>query len=337
MEGLVSDLATLLKTSSGSDMILVSSDGGEVKVHSVIMIARSPVFRGMLESGMVEQSSRRVEVKDFGLSVVEAFVQYIYTAHIGEEFETLVELLKIGNKYLVDTLMGDCAKKLALMLSENKARALSLGAMAEVLSCEELLESCAKFVAKNVEVLSHGWEKEMKDSPMFLMKIINCMKSESTREEAIVRRLKQYGLDGVRARWTCRGSRADAISVNLDKMATLTSVGLYGTERVRDISVKIDVYDDQLQNIFTKETVFKSTGSNDPIQVPVYVQMLAGKNYTVSALINSGTEMTFCGTHGAGTVKVNDSLVVKISDSSKSLNHTSYNVGQIPTLGFIIP
>ena len=156
MEGLVSDLATLLKTSAGSDMILVCSDGGEVKVHSAIMIERSPVFRGMFESGMVEQSSRRVEVKDFGQSVVEAFIQYIYTAHIGEEFETLVELLKIGNKYLVDTLMDDCAKKLTQMLSKNKARALSLGAMAEVLSCEELLESCAKFVAKNVEVLSHG-------------------------------------------------------------------------------------------------------------------------------------------------------------------------------------
>merc|ERR1712025_353703 len=64
------------------------------------------------------------------------------------------------------------------------------GAMAEVLSCEELLENCAKFVAKNVEVLSHGWEKEMKDSPIFLMKIVNCMKSGSTRE-AIVNRLQR--------------------------------------------------------------------------------------------------------------------------------------------------
>jgi len=331
MEGLVSDLATLLKTSSGSDMILVSSDGGEVKVHSVIMIARSPVFRGMLESGMVEQSSRRVEVKDFGLSVVEAFVQYIYTAHIGEEFETLVELLKIGNKYLVDTLMGDCAKKLALMLSENKARALSLGAMAEVLSCEELLESCAKFVAKNVEVLSHGWEKEMKDSPMFLMKIINCMKS--TREEAIVHRLQRPSTTPM---WGCGGDRADAITIHLDKMVTLSSVGFYGTETVRDISVKIDVYDDQLRNILTKNSVFKSTGSAEPIQVPVYVEMLAGKNYTVSALINSGTDHTFRGTQGYETVKVNDSLVVRISDSEMSLNHTSTTVGQIPTLGFII-
>jgi len=298
MEGLVSDLDTLLKTSAGSDMILVCSDGGEVKVHSSIMIARSPVFRGMLESGMVEQSSRRVEVKDFGLSVVEAFVQYLYTAHIGEEFETLVELLKIGNKYLVDTLTDDCAKKLTQMLSKNKARALSLGAMAEVLSCEELLESCAKFVAKNVEVLSHGWEKEMKDSPMFLMKIINCMKSEVTRE-AIAIRLQP----SVYPAWRCPGSHADAITVHLDKNATLSSVGLYGTETVREISVKIDVYDDQLRNIFAKDTVFKSTGSADPIQVPVDVQMLAGKNYTVSALINSGAEPTFSGTQGSGTVK----------------------------------
>ena len=38
----------------------------------------------------------------FSTSVVEAFVRFIYTAHIGDEFETLVELMKIGNKYLVD-------------------------------------------------------------------------------------------------------------------------------------------------------------------------------------------------------------------------------------------
>ena len=53
----------------------------------------------------------------FSTSVVEAFVRFIYTAHIGDEFETLVELMKIGNKYLVDALVDDCVKKLNLMIS----------------------------------------------------------------------------------------------------------------------------------------------------------------------------------------------------------------------------
>merc|ERR1719347_1856549 len=188
------------------------------------MIERSPVFRGMFESGMVEQSSRRVDVKDFGQSVVEAFVQYLYTAHVGEEFETLVELLKIGNKYLVDTLMDDCAKKLTQMLSKNKARALSLGAMAEVLSCEELLESCAKFVAKNEEVLSHGWEKEMKDSPMFLMKIIDCMKSGSTREANVNRLQRPLG-----TKRTFSANRSATPELNKPNVSGLINRGGQGT------------------------------------------------------------------------------------------------------------
>jgi len=287
------------------------------------------VFSGMLESGMIEQSSRRVEVKDFSLSVVEAFVHYIYTAHIGEEFESIVELMKIGNKYLVDALVDDCVKKLIQMLS--KSNVLSLGVVAEVLSVEELLESCAQFVAKNVEVLVHGWEKEIKYSPMFMVKIINCMKSGPEREAIITRYLNLSG-----QRWDHDGSAADAITVHLNKKATLTSVGLYGTETVREISVKIEVFNDQRQNIFTKDTVFKSTGSADPIQVPVYVQMLAGKDYTVCALINSGQEQTYFGIKGIRTVKVEDSLVVTIKNSSISSNGTSSSRGQIPTLGFVI-
>jgi len=332
MERLVSDLTTLLKSSSGSDLTLVCSDGREVRVHSNIMTARSPVFSTMLESGMIEQSRKRVEVEDFGSSVVEAFVHYIYTAQIiGAEFEAMVELMKIGNKYMVDALVDDCAKKLTQMLSNSNV--LSLGAVAEVLSREELLESCAQFVAKNVEaeVLVHAWEKKLKDSPSFLVKIINYMKSGQARE-TIVSRFQTLGV----GRWKCSGSNSDAITVLLDKKATLTSIGLYGTETVRDISVKIKIFDDQLESIYSKDTVYKSTGSADPIQIPVDVQMLASKDYTVCAFIKSDKESTYYGCQGSRTLKVDDSLVVTISDSSKSSNNTSSYTGQIPTLGFVI-
>ena len=142
-------------------------------MHSTILIASSPAFGGMLQSGMIEQSTRRVYVKDFDRSAVEAFVRYLYTAHIGEEFETIVELWKMGNKYLVDALPGDCSKKLSQMIASNNSRALSIGALAETFSSEELMRSCAKSVAKNLAVLQDGWQEDLKDSPRFLMEIIS--------------------------------------------------------------------------------------------------------------------------------------------------------------------
>ena len=105
------------------------------------------------------------------------------------------------------------------------------------------------------------------------------MKSGPERE-AIITRLQPSGQWW---RWYNDGYAADAIIVHLNKMATLSSIGLYGTKTVREISVQIDIFNDQCQNIFTKDTAFLCTGSADPIQVPVYVPMLAGKYYTVCA------------------------------------------------------
>ena len=64
--------------------------------------------------------------------------------------------------------------------------------------------------------------------------------------------------------------------------------------------------------------------------------MLAGKYYTVCAVINSGQEQTYYGDKGSRTVKVDDSLVVTIKDSDISSNGTSSSRGQFPTLGFVI-
>jgi len=158
------------------------------------------------------------------------------------------------------------------------------------------------------------------------------MKSGPERE-AIITRLQPSGQWW---RWYNDGYAADAIIVHLNKMATLSSIGLYGTKTVREISVQIDIFNDQCQNIFTKDTAFLCTGSADPIQVPVYVPMLAGKDYTVCAVINSGQEQTYYGDKGSRTVKVDDSLVVTIKDSDISSNGTSSSRGQFPTLGFVI-
>ena len=121
------------------------------------------------------------------------------------------------------------------------------------------------------------------------------MKSGPERE-AIITRLQPSGQWW---RWYNDGYAADAIIVHLNKMATLSSIGLYGTKTVREISVQIDIFYDQCQNIFTKDTAFLCTGSADPIQVPVYVPMLAGKDYTVCAVINSGQEQTYYGDKGS--------------------------------------
>ena len=117
MDGLVSDYSSLLQNASKSDMTLICPGGGEVKVHSLIMATRSPVFDSMVKSDMEEMASGIVKINDFDIGVVKALVNYIYTAKIEHDFEDIIDLLKIGAKYLIKSLVEDCSKKLANLIT----------------------------------------------------------------------------------------------------------------------------------------------------------------------------------------------------------------------------
>ena len=165
---------TMASNSEESDDLVLVCVDGEVKAHRSIMAARSPAFEAMLESEMKEKRSGRVKVNDFGINIVKAMVQFIYTAKIDEEIEDIVELMKIGDKYLIKSLVDDCGRKLAKAIS--KENVLDLGAVADSFSAEDLLKSCANFVLKNLEVLGDDLEKLPKDSPIFLKSIVCCLK-----------------------------------------------------------------------------------------------------------------------------------------------------------------
>jgi len=337
MESLTSDIASLLlNTEESGDMILVCGDG-EVKAHRNIMSARSPAFKAMLESEMKEKKSGRVEVKDFGKSVVKAMVQFIYTAEIDEEIEDIVELMKIGNKYLIKSLVNECGLRLAKDISKDNV--LDLEIVADSFSAENLLKSCANFAVNNLEVLGDGWEKLLKDSPMFLC-LLRCLKEE----DVISLRLQQcvhvsrfpYGV-GQNMHHLSYGVKHEAIKIELNKAATLISVGLFGTNINMEIPVKVEILNKELETIFStdEETVYKCTGSSLPVYVPLNVKMEAATEYTVRVLISSGGSPTYSGAGGQAEVKSNNNLTVLFKQSPMSTNGTTVQAGQIPSLCFM--
>ena len=174
MEALSADLYSILNDSSSSDLTLICPDG-EVQVHRCIMAGRSPVFNSLLKSDMVEKVRGIVKIDDFNVDVVRSMVLYIYTAKIEDTFDDIVTLMKIGVKYLMQTLVDECSKKLIKLITVSTV--LELGVVAEVHSVQELMESCAQFVSENMDVLENDWKEKLKSSPQFLMSIIEVMKS----------------------------------------------------------------------------------------------------------------------------------------------------------------
>jgi hypothetical protein len=70
-------------------VVVVDGDGGdgegrmgteeEIPVHRMLLEARSPFFRGMLESNMAEAQQGRYVVRDMLAPVVKAVLYFIYT------------------------------------------------------------------------------------------------------------------------------------------------------------------------------------------------------------------------------------------------------------------
>ena len=314
MESLKSDFRSILDDSFGSDLVISCPDG-EVKVHRCILAGRSQVFRNLLTSDMEEKSTGIIKIEDFDIQVVRAMVLYMYSATIEDEFDDLVALMKIGNKYFIQALVDDCSTKLCGKISVMNV--LDMDVVVELYCVQGLLESCAQFVNENIDVLEVEWKEKVQNSPLFLISIIEYMKKSSigidkpevSRFESVHKLCTNY--------W---GVRVDAVEVRLSHPAILTSVGLYGSENAEDIiPVKLTVSGPSSDTIFSLNTSYQSPGTAEPVRIPVRVKMAAHAKYTVSAVINIhaplGVIKTFSGSNEKLEVNCGDHLKVNFGHS----------------------
>merc|ERR1719369_1337763 len=170
-------LKDLLKLLQDTSSCVRCNDSKQVQVHRLILSARSPVFKAMMECDMKENRNGEVELH-CSEEIASALVHYIYTGELKEEVtgEIITELLKLGHEYQINDLVEDCSDKLEI----TEANVLQLGAFAEMFDAQTLLKKCAKFISENKRVLDKDvWEKQLEDSPKFVMSIVKSL----TRKE----------------------------------------------------------------------------------------------------------------------------------------------------------
>ena len=71
------DMGNLLLDTETSDVVLLCQ-GEEIRVHKSILNARSPVFRAMLQSPMLESTKGEVRIEDADKDVLKEMLSYIY-------------------------------------------------------------------------------------------------------------------------------------------------------------------------------------------------------------------------------------------------------------------
>jgi speckle-type POZ protein len=77
------DLAALLESGQNAD-VTFKVEEETMRAHRIILTTRSPMFQGMLNSGMREGADGMVEVEGVRAPVFAALLHFIYTDSLPE-------------------------------------------------------------------------------------------------------------------------------------------------------------------------------------------------------------------------------------------------------------
>lgn len=172
------DLAELYNSGSDSDCTFMVEDE-EFKVHKIILEARSPVFRALLNNPMKEGQEGRVVVRDIKAPVFKAMLQFVYTDSLPEELDgqnlevhMAQHLLVASDRYQLVRLRRICERRLCETVDiESVATTLTL---AEQNHAEELKKVCLDFAARNLSAVmsTEGYRHMTKSCPQLQAELL---------------------------------------------------------------------------------------------------------------------------------------------------------------------
>merc|ERR1719154_286892 len=282
----------------------------------------------MMNIDMKEKDSRVITIEDFNIDIVKEMVHFIYTGKLNDALEDFHNLLVIGNKYQIKSLVAACGEKIAAKMS--KENVIEMGVFAGNHLARNHLDKCVKFVSEDLAILDKNWEDDVKSSPLFVTNILTRI-GKMNGSSSVELNVSRY-LTLVKEKWSCPGgSNSDAIGFQTNMAAKLVNIGLFGNATSDSIPVKIVVTRDNVK-IFESCTYYLSNGTTVPIQVPVNVDIEPEKKYDLSVTISATVHGTFSGMNGRQEVNFSSGLKVQFSDTPNSpQSRTSVIRGQIPT------
>ena len=122
--------------------------------HRSILSVRSPVFKAMFQSDMVENISRIVEVKDIKPEVVKEMLHFIYTGAASTETvmdEIGKDLLGAADQYQLELLKKMCEEKLCSSLEVNNS--VELLVLADLHNASKLRRMALRLVTRNMDTI----------------------------------------------------------------------------------------------------------------------------------------------------------------------------------------
>mmetsp|Transcript_101737 Transcript_101737/g.323278 ORF Transcript_101737/g.323278 Transcript_101737/m.323278 type:complete len:501 (+) Transcript_101737:59-1561(+) len=140
-------LGALLDSALFTDVV-VHVEKEEIRAHSSVLAARSPVFKAMWLSSMREQQQKEVVIKDLEPTAVRRMLRFMYVGALDVELESdgeVITLLEAAHQYQVASLVELCVARLSAWLTvENAAEYLMI---ADHAGLARLRRRCLDFIS----------------------------------------------------------------------------------------------------------------------------------------------------------------------------------------------
>ena len=291
----------------------------------LLFLPRSPVFRAMLEAGMMEVVKGRVEVEDTQPAILKQLLQYLYSSQLGPDFRDYQELLVLANKYQVEELVDFTSTKILETLTVDNA--LQLGIFGETNNSSVLINGCGKFIREfaSEDLLPEGWEEDLKGSPRLMLAIIAALREVGKETE-----FHRFTSSDLKLHTGNVGTEY-ALDFEVSTEAKLSGIGLYGVPGSN--KVKVGIFHAELL-LFEEIKEYQSLGGGEygKLALKSRVNLQPNIVYTivVERLDVPYVELV-CGTGGKSSVR-SGNVEVTFSNSSKSCSGTDVQQGQIPSL-----
>uniref|UniRef100_A0AC34FKG0 BTB domain-containing protein n=1 Tax=Panagrolaimus sp. ES5 TaxID=591445 RepID=A0AC34FKG0_9BILA len=153
-------IKTLICNSSGDSLCLalweqenkdfvITVGKKEIAAHKVVLVARSPVFARMFESGLKEAKENKVIIEDFSFDIVEAAVKLCYHHSLvpHTSLDDKMKLLQFFDKYEIQQLKNDLEAYMITVIDEsNVCKLINCSLLTISLKlekkCTEFLQDC---------------------------------------------------------------------------------------------------------------------------------------------------------------------------------------------------
>ncbi|KAG8000679.1 Kelch-like protein 41a [Nibea albiflora] len=145
-------LKELLNENKLIDCVLKVEDRS-IPCHRLILAACSPYFRELFfsEDGK-EVDKKEVVLEDLDPAVMEAIVNYMYSAEIDINVNNVQDILTIANRFQIPSVFTVCVNYLQKQLS--KKNCIAIYRLALMLNCARLAVAARDYIADRFETLA---------------------------------------------------------------------------------------------------------------------------------------------------------------------------------------